>query len=75
MDTGADIRKDTNSLLAHYFGDQMGSAFESGYAEETLPIYVHNAYLLLIDHIGKPKAKQEIDQILTKNSKSSLNYE
>lgn len=75
MDTGDEVRKDTNALLAHYFGERMGTAFESGYGDETLPIYVHNAFLLLIDHIGQQKAKLEIGQILSKNSKASLNYE
>lgn len=75
MDNSDAVRSDTITLLSHYFGDRMGHAFESGYGEETLPIYVHNAYLLLIDHIGMQKAREEIERILAKNSKTSLNYE
>lgn len=75
MDTSEAVRSGIVALLSHYFGERFGCTYDDGYGEETLPIYIHNAYLLLIDHIGRPKAKQEIDIILTKNSRVALNYE
>ena len=75
MDNIEALRKDIYGLLCQHFGNKLCNTFESGYAEETLPIFVHSAYLILTDHIGKDKAKQEIDQILVKNSKPSINYE
>lgn len=75
MDTTEAVRTSIIDLLSHYFGERFGCTYDEGYGEETLPIYIHNAYLLLIDHIGQPKAKQEIDGILTKNSKTTINYE
>ena len=75
MDNSYEVRKDTVGLISHYFGDRIGVTFEDGYGDETLPIYMHNAYLLLIEHIGQQKAKTEIDQILSKYSKTNINYE
>jgi hypothetical protein len=75
MDNSYEIRKDTVNLLSHYLGEHLGIIFEDGYGDEILPVYLHNAYLLLLDHIGQPKAKEEIDKILSKNSKTAINYE
>ena len=74
MDQTEEIRKEIYGTLCQYFGDKLCTTFETGYAEETLPIFVHNAYLILTDHVGEQKAKMEIDKILSKHSKSSLNY-
>lgn len=75
MDNTYEIRKETVSLLTHYLGQNLGVTFEDGYGDEILPVYLHNAYLLLIDHIGRAKAKEEIDKILSQNSKPAINYE
>lgn len=75
MDHDKAIRKEVIELLSHYFGDRIRTAFSDGYREETLPIYVHTAYLLLNEQIGTAKSHKELDHILQKHSMTSLDYE
>lgn len=75
MDHDKAVRKDVVELLSHYFGDRIRTAFSDGYREETLPIYVHTAYRLLIEQIGDSKSRKELDRILQKNSMTSLDYD
>ena len=69
------VKKEVSTLLSHYFGDKLSSSYYEGYSEETLPIYLHNAYLLLANQLGEQKSRQEIDTILTSYSLHSVKYE
>ena len=75
MDKDDVIKKEILDLLLHYFGEKVSSSYYHGYAEETLPIYIHNAFSLLISQIGQEKSKLEIDKILVKYSLGSIKYE
>ena len=69
------VKKDICDLLSHYFGENLSSSYFAGYGDETLPIYLHNAYLLLSNQLGEDKSKQEINEVLTHYSLSSIKYD
>lgn len=74
MDKTDVVKKDISNLLSHYFGEGLSISYYEGYGDETLPIYIHNAYLLLANQIGEQKSKEEINQILTNHSLTSIKY-
>lgn len=68
------VRKEISNLLLHYFGDGVTLAYNNGYSNETLPIYIHGAGQLLEKQVGKEKSKAEINQVLSKYSIKTIRY-
>jgi len=74
MEKNESIRDEILQLLLHHLGEKVSASYYSHYADETLPIYVHHAYVLLSSLIGEQKSKDEIDTILLKHSLYSISY-
>ena len=75
MEKNEIVKKEVSTLLSHYFGEKLSSSYYEGYSDETLPIYLHNAYLLLVNQVGEQKSRQEIDTILTSYSLHFVKYD
>lgn len=74
MDRNELIKKQVADVVSTYFGQKLQRSFFDEYYPETLPIYIHTAYALLVDHIGHKKTKEHIDMILM-NHNVKINYE
>lgn len=60
------IKHEIIELLLRNYGERIANYFENAYGEEIFGIFLHQAFLVLKDLVGKEKAKAEIDRILNK---------
>ena len=68
MEKSDPVKIDIGSLIAQNCGDQVGSFFVNTYEEETLPIFLHHAFLVMKEMTGEQKAREQMGNILRKYS-------
>ena len=61
------VREEIEGVISQNFGDKVGRIFSDAYDKEIMPIFLHNAFLLLKDLLGVDKARETLNSILTKH--------
>jgi len=69
------VKHDIMIILYQTYGDKVGDLFQSTRANEVLPIFVQNSYTILKQNMGKFKAAEQLDIILSKYGVSVSSYE
>ena len=62
------VREEITKLIHQTCGEQVGNFFASTYADETLPIFLHHAFLTMKELAGEKKASEQIRLILRKHA-------
>lgn len=75
MDKSEAAKQDIIVVISETYGVKVGSFFESSHANEVLPVFVHNSFTILEQNMGKWKANEELDAILSKHGVSVSSYE
>jgi hypothetical protein len=75
MDKTAQVKQDIMALLYQTYGDKVGSLFQTMRGNEVLPIFVQNSYIILKQNLGKYKAAEQLDFVLSKYGVSVASYE
>ena len=66
MRTHEPIKIAITMLISQHYGEKVGSFFSDTYAQEIFPIFLHNSFLLLQDLVGKEKAREQLDLLLSR---------
>ena len=75
MEKTALVKHDIMIILFQTYGEKVGNLFQSNRGNEVLPIFVQNSYFILKQNMGKFKAAEELDIILSKYGISVSSYE
>lgn len=75
MDSSAQVKHDILQVLYQTYGEKVGTLFQSNKGNDVLPIFVQNSYFILKQNMGKYKASEQLDQILSKYGISVSSYE
>lgn len=73
MDKSQKVRDNVVTLLSQHFGEKLGKSFQAANAEDTLPIFMESARVILGEFIGKEKAEGELNQILASQNMGRVN--
>ena len=75
MDKVENVKREIMNILSQTYGDSVGDLFQANRGNEVLPIFVENSYEILKQNMGKYKAAEELDNILSKYGISVSSYE
>jgi hypothetical protein len=65
MDKATIVKTDIQFVISQNFGKAVSESFKDAYGDSTLPIFLDNAQNVLEELIGKKKATETIQTILT----------
>lgn len=68
MDKSEPVRGEISSLIVQTCGEKVGHFFSDTYANEILPIFLHNSFLVLKEMTGEQKAREQLNNILRRYS-------
>jgi hypothetical protein len=69
------VKRDIMNILFQTYGDTVGNAFFNNRGKEILPIFVQDSYGMLKQNMGKYKAAEQLDTVLSKYGVSVSSYE
>lgn len=75
MDNSSQVKHDILAILIQTYGEKVGTLFQSNKGNDVLPIYVQNSYYILKQNLGKYKAAEQLDSVLSKYGISVSSYE
>lgn len=75
MDKTELVKHDIMIILYQTYGEKVGSFFQSTRGNDVLPIFVQNSYVILKQNLGKFKAAEQLDIVLSKYGVSVSSYE
>ena len=75
MDKVKLVKTEIMGILYLTYGEKVGNLFQSKSGNEVLPIFVQNSYLILKQNMGKYKASEQLDNVLSKYGISVSSYE
>jgi hypothetical protein len=75
MDKSEQVKHDILGILFQTYGEKVGTLFQSNKGNDVLPIFVQNSYYILKQNMGKYKAAEQLDLVLSKYGVSVSSYE
>lgn len=75
MDKIEPVKRDIMNILFQTYGDKVGNVFFTNRGNEILPIFVQDSYGMLKQNMGKYKAAEQLDNVLSKYGVSVSSYE
>jgi hypothetical protein len=69
------VKRDIMNILFQTYGDKVGDVFFKNRGNEILPIFVQDSYGMLKQNMGKYKAAEQLDTVLSKYGVSVSSYE
>ena len=75
MDSVTLVKDEITILVYQTYGGSVGMMFKQSHETEVMPIFVQNSYIVLKQNMGKYKASEQLDKILSKYGISVSSYE
>lgn len=75
MDNSDQVKHDILQVVYQTYGEKVGMTFQSNKGKDVLPIFVQDSYFILKQNMGKYKASEQLDLILSKYGISVSSYE
>ena len=75
MDKNVQMKHEIMNLLFQTYGEKVSNLFQSNQGNEVLPIFIQNSYVILKQNMGKYKAAEQLDTVLSKYGFSVSSYE
>jgi hypothetical protein len=75
MDKTVLVKHDIMIILFQTYGEKVGNLFQDNKGNDVLPIFVQNSYFILKQNMGKYKAAEQLDIVLSKYGISVSSYE
>lgn len=75
MDNSTQVKQDILQVVFQTYGEKVGTSFQNNKGKDILPVFVQDSYFILKQNMGKYKASEQLDLILSKYGISVSSYE